>query len=280
MARFHAVIASAFRLRNSIVAELVLIAVVYGVGVFVLWRQYVAIDTAIWYVKPSAEGKALSSAGLWYAFVSTPILQFLLVRWYFRIFIWIRFLWQVSRIELRLIPMHPDRFGGLGFLANIGHAFVPLAAALGAMLAGILASRIFLLGESFADHKAEMAIVVVFNLCVVICPLLLFSGQIAALKRAGILKYGTLSARHLRSSDAGSAGGDRSADQALAEGADDEALANAASDYDAVQALRIMPVTRDAAMQVILATLLPVAPLALTVMPLADMVKTLLGLLF
>lgn len=280
MTRFNAVIDSAFRLRNSLFAELLMIALVYGVGVFVLWRQYVAIDTAIWYMKPSAEGTKLSSAGYWYALVSMPILQFLLLRWYFRIFIWVRLLWQLSRIELRLMPAHPDHFGGLGFLANIGHAFVPLAAALGALLAGMLASRIFLLGANFADFKGEIAIVAVFNLCVVVCPLLLFSGQIAELKRTGILKYGTLTARYLRKGDAAGPGGGAAADRAPAEGADDEALAGAAGNYDAAQALRIMPVTRDAAMQILLATLLPVAPLALTVMPLADMVKTLLGLLF
>jgi hypothetical protein len=33
-------------------------------------------------------------------------------------------------------------------------------------------------------------------------------------------------------------------------------------------------------MQLILATLAPIAPLALTMMPLADLVKTLLGVLF
>jgi hypothetical protein len=58
------------------------------------------------------------------------------LRWYFRIFIWMRFLWQVSRIELSLVPTHPDRVGGLGFLGNTVYAFTPLAVAHGAQLAG------------------------------------------------------------------------------------------------------------------------------------------------
>jgi hypothetical protein len=36
--------------------------------------------------------------------------------WHVRFFIWYRFLWQVSKIPLNLIPTHPDRAGGLGFL--------------------------------------------------------------------------------------------------------------------------------------------------------------------
>ena len=54
--------------------------------------------------------------------MSLPIFQFLLCRWYFRLFIWARFLWQVSRIDLSLVPTHPDRVGGLGFLSDTVYA--------------------------------------------------------------------------------------------------------------------------------------------------------------
>ena len=134
--RFDAAIASAFRLRNSVLAEVLLIAVVYIVGVLIIWRHYVALSTATWYAVPTAEGLQLSLTGMWYGYVSLPLYQFLLLRWYYRIFIWTRFLWQVSRIELSLIPTHPDRVGGLGFLANTVYAFIPLAVAHGAHACG------------------------------------------------------------------------------------------------------------------------------------------------
>ncbi|MCK7478821.1 MAG: hypothetical protein M0C28_16690 [Candidatus Moduliflexus flocculans] len=104
---------------------MLLIAFVYGVGILIVWRQYMALDAATWYATPSAEGSTLSLAGMWYGYVSLPIFQFLLLRWYFRLFIWARFLWQVSRIELSLVPTHPDRVGGLGFLSDTVYAFVP-----------------------------------------------------------------------------------------------------------------------------------------------------------
>src|SRR6266404_5752033 len=105
MARFDSAIASAFRLRNSVLAEVLLIAFVYAVGVLIVWRHYVALDTATWYATPSVEGSKFSLAGRWYGYVSLPIFQFLLCRWYFRLLIWARFLWQVSRIELNVAPM-------------------------------------------------------------------------------------------------------------------------------------------------------------------------------
>src|SRR3954464_3667800 len=170
--RFEAAIASAFRLRNSILAEVFLLALVYGVGVTLVWRHFVALSTTpTWYAFPTSAGMKLSLTGGWYAYVSLPIFQFLLVRWYYRISIWARFLWQVSRIDLSLIPTHPDRVGGMGFLANVSFAFTPLAAAHGAMLAGPLANRIFHLGAKLTDFKPEIAVVVVFLLCLVFGPL-------------------------------------------------------------------------------------------------------------
>ena len=60
MPRFEAAVASAFRLRNSVLAEVLLIAFVYGIGILVVWRQYLALGTATWYATPSAEGSKLS----------------------------------------------------------------------------------------------------------------------------------------------------------------------------------------------------------------------------
>src|SRR4029077_17498494 len=111
--------------------------------------------------------------------MSLPLFQFLLFRWYFRIFIWIRFLWQVSRIDVSLVPTHPDRVGCLGFLSNTVFAFTLLAVAHGALLAGNLANHIFYLGAALPEYKIEIAVVVIFLLCVVLGPLLLFAPQLA-----------------------------------------------------------------------------------------------------
>src|SRR6184192_2499881 len=183
MTRFNAAIASAFRLRNSVLAEVLLIAFVYVVGIQIVWRQYLALDSATWYAIPSVDGSKVSLAGMWYGYVSLPILQFLPVRWYFRLFIWSRFIWQVSRIELSLVPTHPDRVGGLGFLSNTVYAFALLAVAHGALLAGQLANRIFFLGATLPEYKVEIAVTVGVLICVVLGPLLVFAPQLAQAKR-------------------------------------------------------------------------------------------------
>jgi hypothetical protein len=279
MSCFNQAIASAFRLRNSAAAEALLIAFVYVVGIVLFWRHYVALSAATWYAMPGPEGLTLSITGTWYAYVSLPIYQFLLVRWYYRIFIWARFLWQVSRIGLSLIPTHPDRVAGLGFLANTVFAFMPLAVAHGAMLAGPLANRILYLDAALPDFKVEIAVVVTFLLCLALGPLLVFAPQLAQAKRAGNREYGALAARYVREFDTKWLRGGAKSDEPLVGSGDIQSLADLANSFEVVRTMRIAPITRDALIRLVAATVAPVVPLALTMMPLEELLRKLLGIL-
>ena len=279
MPRFDAAIASAFRWRNSVLAELLLIVLVYGVGILIVWRHYMALDASTWYATPSGDGTTLSFAGIWYGCVSLPLLQFLQVRWYFRLLIWFRLLWQVSRIDLSLIPTHPDRLGGLGFLASTVYAFAILAVAHGAMLAGPLANRILYLGAELLEFKAEIAMMLAFVLALVILPLLVFVPQLAQAKRAGLRDYGTLGERYVREFDAKWLRGGAPADEAFVGSADIQSLADLGNSYEVVRTMRPVPVTKEMVIQLSLATLAPIAPLALTMMPLEELLKKLIGIL-
>jgi hypothetical protein len=280
MARFEAAITSAFRLRNSVLAEVLLIAFVYGVGVLVIWRQYVALDTTTWYATQLAGGSGLSLAGMWFGYVSLPIFQFLLCRWYFRLFIWARFLWQVSRIELSLIPTHPDHLGGLSFVSGQIYAFTVLAVAHGALLAGNLANRIFFMGAALTDFKAEIAIVVIFMMFLILSPLLFFTPQLAQAKRKGSREYGVLAERYVREFDTKWVRGGAPADEPLLGSADIQSLADLGNSFLLVKDMRIVPIKRDDLLRLVGATLAPIVPLALTMMSLEELLKKLFGVLF
>jgi hypothetical protein len=277
--RFDAAVASAVRLRNSVLAEVLLIALVYVVGILIVWRQYMALDASTWYATPSADGSTLSLAGIWFGYLSLPLFQFLLVRWYFRMFIWARFLWQVSRIELSLVPTHPDRLGGLGFLSKTVHAFTLLAVAHGAILAGPLANRILYLGAGLLDFKVEIAAVLFLVLAVVIAPLLVFAPQLAQAKRNGLREYGTLSERYVREFDTKWLRGGAPAGEAFVGSADIQSLADLGSSFDVVRTMLPVPLSKDMIIQLSVATLAPIVPLALTMMPLEELLKKLLGIL-
>jgi hypothetical protein len=279
-ARFDAAIESAFRLRNSLIAELLLAVFVYVVGVQVLWRQYIALDVSTWYATPTADGTELTIAGVWFGYVSLPIFQFLLGRWYFRIFIWARFLFHVSKIKLSLVPTHPDRVGGLGFLANTVYAFTPLAMAHGVLLAGPMASRIFYAGAKLSEFKPEAFVLVMAVLLMVFGPLLVFAPQLAAARRDGMREYGNLAERYVRAFDTKWLRGGASADEALLGSGDIQSLADLGNSLEVVRGMRTFPITRDALVRLAVATFVPIVPLFLTMMPLEDLLKKLFGMLF
>jgi hypothetical protein len=280
MTRFNAAITSAFRLRNSVLAEVLLLAFVYAVGILIVWRHYLALDAATWYATPSVEGFRLTLAGRWYGYVSLPFFQFLLVRWFFRVFIWARLLWQVSRIELNLVPTHPDRVGGLGFLSNTVAAFVPLAAAQGALLSGQIANHIFYLQAALPQFKLEIGVMVVFMLFLAPAPLLVFAPQLVHARRKGVLEYGALAQRYVHEFDAKWLRGGAPADEPLLGSSDIQSLGELDRGYEAVRTMGVVPITKQAVFLIVAATLAPIAPLALTMMPLEKLVSTLLRVLF
>ncbi|HET9385352.1 MAG TPA: hypothetical protein VFO67_09405 [Gemmatimonadales bacterium] len=276
--QFEAALASAMRLRNSVVAELAMIALVY-VWLALVWRQYSALDVATWYATPTGDGRTLSPAGYWYVAFTLPLTQFLLLRWYYRLFIWARFLWQVSRINLRLVPTHPDRLGGLGFLGGAIAAFSVLGVAHGAFISGWIASRIFLQGAALLDFKFLIIAATVWVLLLFLSPFLFFSAQLAHASRQGERDYGPLAARYAREFDEKWVHTDAPPREPLLGTPDIQSLADLGNAYGFVKQMRIIPITRQAVMQLAGATLAPIAPLALTMMPIGEVAKLLFGIL-
>jgi len=194
--------------------------------------------------------------------------------------IWARFLWQVSRIELSLIPTHPDRLGGLGFLSKTVYAFTILATAHGTLLAGTLANRIFFVGARLPEYKMPIAVMVCFVLCMVLGPPMVFAPQLAKTKRTGLREYGTLAERYVREFDRKWLRGEAPADEPLVGSGDIQSLADLGNSYEVVRTIRILPITKETILQVVFATIAPIVPLALTMMPLEELLKTLAGVLF
>jgi hypothetical protein len=275
-AKFNDAIASAMRLRDSVKAEVALIAGVYAVGVGLLWRTQIALDVASWYTAGTPGELHPTLAGWWLGCVSLPIFQFLLFRWYFRLFIWARFLWQVSRLELNFVPTHPDRCGGASFLSTASQAFAPVLFAQGVLLAGMMGDRIVFAGAKLADFNLELVGLVAVMLLAVLGPLLVFFPRLAAVKRAGLAEYGELSQRYVRAFDRKWLRGGAPADEPLVGSADIQSLADLGNSFEVVRSMIPVPFTKQAVLQLAVATLAPVAPLILTVVPVGEVFAGLL----
>jgi hypothetical protein len=276
--RFNAANTSAQALRNSILAEAALLLCVYAVGVHYIWPRAGALDVDTWYANPEGAHVNVLAAGWWFLYVSLPLFQFVLLRWYFRILIWTRWLWQIARCDLRLVPTHPDRAGGLGFISSTVMAFAPFLAAHGVLLAGNIANEIAYQGATLPAFKLEIPTVVAFLLIVVLAPLLLFTPHLARARRAGLRRVGTLANRYMQQFDAKWLDRHPRAEPLLGS-PDIQSLADLCNAYDVVRSMRLTPFPKETVLELAAVILMPIAPLLLTMLPLEELIKRLLQVL-
>ena len=185
----------------------------------------------------------------------------------------------VSRLGLQLMPTHPDRCGGLGFLASIVYAFTPLLMAQGVVLAGMIADRIFYAGAQLPQFKVELIGVVALLVFAILGPLLVFSRRLEAIKRAGLREYGTLAQRYVREFDHKWLRGE-APDEAFVGSADIQSLADLGNSFDVVKEMRWVPFAIPTVLHLAVIALLPVLPLMLTIIPLEELLDRVLRIVF
>jgi hypothetical protein len=115
--RFEQAVAQALRIRDSAVLEVVVLVLAY-VGSFLSLTLSFSFQVSRWDVLVTPGGPRITMAGIWSTFVAVPLFQFLVYRSLVRMLNWFGFLWSVARLDLQLVPTHPDRAGGLGFLGG------------------------------------------------------------------------------------------------------------------------------------------------------------------
>ena len=276
--RFNRAVKAAVRLRNSVPLEIALLACVYIFGLW-LWSDRVVLGTATWYARAGGRWD-LTPAGFWYVFVSIPIAQFVLLRWYMRFFIWYRFLWQVSRINLNLIASHPDRCGGMGFLGKTSWAFGPILFAQGAMLAGVVASRVLYRGESLPSFKLQIGGFIAFFLVVILGPLLMFTPKMAAARRKGLGEFALLAQRYVEGFQQKWIAGQHTSDEELLGTGDIQSLADLGNSFGLARDMRVVPFGLDDITRLAAVTAAPFLPLLLTIWSPEELIVRLIKVVF
>ena len=276
-AQFDRIIASVMRLRNSATIEIALAVIAITVGYWV-WRERMAMQIGSWYVEvDAAGGQSLTVAGWWYAFVSLNLFRFVLLRWYFRLLLWYLFLWRVSRLTLRLNPLHPDRAGGLGFIGNSVFAFIPLLIAQTAVLAGVIGNRILHEGAQLPAFYMEIAAAVALLMALVLAPLPFFMFQLARAKREGAREYGLLAMRYADEFRGKWLRGQRPAGEPLVGSADIQSLADLAGAHDVLREMRMLPFSLQTIVRLAIVVAVPYLPLVLSMIPLEELMGRLIS---
>jgi len=275
-------LSSTRRLRDSRAVE-ILWAVLAYVGAFLSVFYHAMSEQSTWLVDGAAGSTPLSWAGCWYAAVSLPLFQFLLYRSVWAWIIWVRFLWRLSRLRLRLTPTHPDLAGGLNILGDSPYAIAVFVFAVGAVLSAALIMQVSYEGASVVVYHKVFAVYLLLAMLISFCPLLIFIGKLDGLRQRGLRDYGTLASRHAQLFD------EKWIERAevtedvveIPLGSPDiSSVSGLKSSYETVKRMRFFPFGVRALIVLAAAALVPMIPLTLMEFPLQKILKAIAGFIF
>ena len=259
---------------DSILAEAILLAL----ACLTIWfavRELANDNVVFWYEAVSSGGGRLTVAGWWYAFVASPLVFFLFLRWAWRYLVWTLFLRRVSRLHLEIVGTHPDRAGGLGFV-TLGHdAFAMCTFALSAVVAAAAANRILHQQVSLREYQSPLIAIVVLQVVIGLLPLFVFLPPLVMAKRRGLLQYGELGNHYVQLFHRKWVEKKNPSDEPLLGTSDIQSLADIGGSFERLDRMSVVPFDRRTVMAFAAAAAVPMLPLLLTVMPLRDMVRLL-----
>jgi hypothetical protein len=216
--------------------------------------------------------------GWWYLLVSLPVYSAVVWLWLWRLLVTAVLMRSLARLPMRFVPTHPDRNGGAGFVAAVPGAFAPFVLA----LACVLAAR---LGHLYAYHELDLKTIAVFMgtflaIVVPLClsPALAWAPALSAVKRRARESYRDLVGA------AGRAVDDRwvrrkAGESDMLEPAGVGVVADANALFEAVERIRPFPVQKGTVVLLVLAGLVPFLPVLSQEIPIAELLKRLLGFL-
>jgi hypothetical protein len=279
---FHAAAMRARRRRDAILPEvLFLVVALFGAWSLTI-EQLGGLETTTWHTVVTPTGLHISPAGLWYQFVAIPLVQFFLFRWLWRLVIWTLFLWDVSRLRLKLIATHTDMAAGVGFLgvAHVSLAIFPFA--LSCVLSAEIAFRVRFEGMDLVTLRSMGSLLVAYLLFVEFVtfgPLLIFVPVLARVRREGLRSYGMLVQWHNKLFDEKWIGQNGQDGETPLGNPDMSSLVDLGSSFAVVRQMSVFPVGRTQLIQVAVIACLPGLPLAFLVLPVGEVLRLLMGVI-
>ncbi|HYR84196.1 MAG TPA: hypothetical protein VE422_08975 [Terriglobia bacterium] len=270
--RLLADFAATRRFLNSVWVEIFAVLFTYG-AVAGLAAMLPVEDLPKWYVRHGSRGLVYTVAGQWHALVSLPLLVLLILGWTWRQLVWWRLLSRISKFNLHLIPAHPDHAGGLKFLSSALRGYLPLSFAFAAIAAGRIGNQLQT-GGSFYDSRYLVAGVLAFVLIFFLMPFTVFVPNLVKLKERGALEYSRLGCALGEQFELKWLKERKSVTQGALEMPDFSATTDLYSIVSNVYQIAYFPVSFGALRELILVTLLPFLPIALSAVPFEVIIRS------
>jgi hypothetical protein len=212
--------------------------------------------------------------------VSLPLFQFLFYSSLWTWFVWIIYLWRLSRLKLRLAPTHQDGAGGLNILGDSSYVIAIFVFAIGSVVASVWAKQIVFYGFSINDFSKSFIAYLILALLFSFGPLLVFSGKLNRLRMSGLRDYGALASRQAHLFDNKWIKSAEPEGISILGNPDLGSLCDMNNSYKAVSKMKLAPLDLRAIVAITVAALIPIAPLILMEFPLKEVLKALVGIVF
>jgi hypothetical protein len=197
-------------------------------------------------------------------------------RWLLRIGLWWYFLWRVARLDLHLVPTHPDGAAGSGYLEVVHTHFTPLILAISAVQAASFAEEISAGTMTFDAIYPELALVLALDAVLFIGPLHVFVAKLWACRVKGMSDYMEFAAQYVNHFDRKWLGKDDAPGEPLLGTPDLQSLADLANGINIVRNMRWIAVSPPLLINFAIVALLPMLPLFLFKYPMAELAMKLL----
>jgi hypothetical protein len=262
------------RLRDSIIPELMFVVVAYA-------KVAETVQTQLMYVRPwglagTGVEAHLSAAGWYYVLVSQLLYGLLILISFWKWLLWCIFLYRLSKLDLQLVPTHPDQHGGIGFLGLSPVAITPTILVGSAVIGATWRSEIFREHVHFMSFKIDAVVLVGVVLIVVLGPLVFFVPRLARLRRLGIFEYGALGQFESMQFHQRWILHRAGREEEFPATPEASTLTDYGSSYQNIEHLQPFPFDQGAFVALILAVAIPLLPVVLAEVPFVTVLKALL----
>jgi len=259
------------RLRDAAWPWILALAIAIALGTY---SQIIAHTHEVDWAEAAPE--SIGFGGLWYLYVGRSIYLTLVLGWVWRIGLLASLLWRIARLDLSLVPTHPDRAAGLGFLEWLPATFAPLAFAVGVVLASRWGHDALYHGLDLTSVRVPMIVFVVVCTLLFVLPLLTFGGPLRRARKQALLDYGALVGRHGRLVHERWIDRREIGEQPLLVSPELGPVADTAAIYDAVKSMRTSPLGKASVLPVLVAAAIPMLAVMALQVPVKAIIKQLL----
>ena len=267
---FLAVLKDMARLRDSSFPWILLISLAFA------WTVGSPVDTDVHEMSWAMTGGDFGFGGWWFLYVARPVFLVLLLGWLWRIALVILLFRRLSKLDLSLVPTHPDRCGGLGFVKKLPSALFLVTMAVSSVLASRWMHDMVYHEQTLAALKLPFAGFVVLWSAMLLSPLLMLAPRISAMKRQALLQYGALIGEHGRLVHQRWILGKQVPQNDLLDAPELGPVADTAAIYEAVKNVRPLPIDTTTLLMVLLPIFLPMLFVIARQIPIRDLLLQLL----